>query len=160
MSLVYLFQSVGILTPCGSAGAIAYITSQVLPAILIGPADVALAQWKYIYSMGKKSFPFLAIANALVQGYLSYSERKRSIFSSKLYAISALSGLCIIPFTLLFMKKDINSLQTLNPDLILKDVKATQNFRSIIHRWGFKNLFRSAFMFFSGLASIAGSIYF
>ncbi|EPY49549.1 DUF1772 family protein [Schizosaccharomyces cryophilus OY26] len=160
LNLVYLFQAAGILAPSMSAGAIGYISAQVVPLILLAPADIGLVQFKYMYTLGKRTFPFIAIGSTVVQGCLAYWERRRSVLSSNLYIISGTCSALIVIYILMFMKNTNSTLLSMNPDKVLRSTDATETFRKLLNKWSMKSLFRSVLLCTSALASFAGTFLF
>ncbi|EPX75092.1 DUF1772 family protein [Schizosaccharomyces octosporus yFS286] len=159
-NLVYLFQAAGVLGPSMGAGAALYISAQAVPLLLMAPADVGLAQFKYMYLLGKRTFPFVAIGSTLAQGCLAYWERRRSVLSSNLHLLAGSACTCVILYTLLFMRNINGTLLSMNPDLILKSTEATVAFRNLIQKWCIKNLGRCTLFFFAAVSSFAGTFLF
>ncbi|WBW73045.1 mitochondrial DUF1772 family protein, multimembrane spanning anthrone oxygenase-like [Schizosaccharomyces osmophilus] len=159
-NLVYLFQAAGILVPSMEAGAVLSISAQSIPVLLSAPADVGLAQFKYVYLLGKRTLPFIAAGNMLIQGCLAYWERPRSVLSSNLYLISGSLSVLIPLYSVVFMGNTNGSLLAINPDIVLKSKEATDTFRKLLQKWSIMSLVRSALLCGSALSSFAGTFLF
>ncbi|KAF8462574.1 hypothetical protein BDZ91DRAFT_662148, partial [Kalaharituber pfeilii] len=118
------------------------------PALLLAPSSTSQPQWSYIYTLGKRTMPVLALATSSLYIYLSrvphtYASLPPSIAwrtKPALYLASAALTVSIVPYTILFMRSNITSLERAGEDGKPGERKSV---KGLIDTWGTLNLGRA-----------------
>lgn len=127
-----------------AAGSACYISTSVVPLILKAPLGTAYMQWKHLYDEGKKAFPSLAVSIAASLSTIAYYSTG-CVRNINLAAAGL--AVAIVPFTLLFMKKNISEIEKVGP---IEDPSLLDK----ISKWGKLHTVRAALLLSSFLVSL------
>src|SRR5438045_4213503 len=103
---VRVAQMVGITATSAMAGASFAMSALVVPRILESPSPLLLRQWKHLFEIGRATMPPLSLLTTLAVSYLAYESKNNSAalpHKWKLYLISSILNIGIIPYTLTIM---------------------------------------------------------
>ena len=108
-----------------------------------------------MYAIGKKSSPPIAIAATVCNGFCAYQSRGKSILIGGLvsqfamYVAAAVSVMCIVPYTILYMEPAVNRMLLDLGSQVGKGVKAEllgvreRDIKKALIRWKGLNFVRA-----------------
>ena len=97
------------------AGVSFAMSALVVPRILESPSPLLLRQWKHLFEIGRNTIPPLSIVTSIAVWYLAYEAKSNPNalpHKWKMYLISGILNLSIIPYTAAFMLPLNHKLQT------------------------------------------------
>ncbi|KAF1730636.1 Noranthrone monooxygenase [Beauveria bassiana] len=140
----------GIIGSAWASGTIASLSIIGIPTALSTPGSPTVV-WNGIFTRGMALMPKVAAVTSLCFLYGAYSSRGQR--ESKTFLSAAGLGVCIVPFTLVFMAK--------TNQLLLGSLKATSASSAVetarlISKWGTLNMIRSLFPLAAGILGLWG----
>jgi Domain of unknown function (DUF1772) len=147
-------QMVGLTATSAIAGASFAVSAYVVPRILESPSPLLLRQWKHLFESGKATIPPLSLITSIAIGYLAYEAKGNPNalpHQWKLYLISGILNLGIVPYTLVVMLPTNNKLlakaeetSSLKADDKLVEVGlGGESAHQLVDRWATLNLGRT-----------------
>ena len=139
-----------------SIGYIACFSYAGVPTLSEAPVNTLVKQFSRMYAIGKKSSPPIAIAATVCNGFCAYQSRGKSILIGGLvspfamYVAAAVSVMCIVPYTILYMEPAVNRMLLDLGSQVGKGVKAEllgvreRDIKKALIRWKGLNFVRAA----------------
>lgn len=139
-----------------STGYIACFSYAGVPTLSEAPVDTLVKQFSRMYGIGKSSSPPIAIAATLCNGFSAYHFRGKSLLIGgfvspyALYVAAAVSVMCIVPYTVLYMEPAVNRMLLDLGSHVGKGVKiehlgvSERDVRKALIRWKGLNFVRAA----------------
>lgn len=150
-----------------STGYIACFSYAGVPTLSEAPVDTLVKQFSRMYGIGKLSSPPIAIAATVCNGFSAYQFRSNSVLVGglvspfALYVAAAVSVVCIVPYTLLYMESAVNRMLLDLGGEVSKGIKAEllgvseRDIKRALIRWKGLNFVRAALV---GMGSLFAAV--
>jgi Domain of unknown function (DUF1772) len=156
---IRIAQVIGLTGTAALAGVVFSFSGLLVPRILESPTPLLLRQWKHAFDVGKTRVPPLAGVCASSFLYLAYEVHKHNTpnvvpYKWKMYAMSALLTLGIVPYTLLIMQPTNRKLESKEKetrslavtDTIVEAGLGEETAHALVDKWATMNIGRAALL--------------
>ncbi|MCJ1257721.1 hypothetical protein MMC24_005547 [Lignoscripta atroalba] len=164
-------QTLGITSAAAASGGILAVSYLAIPSLLLAPSTLLVHQWRRIYERGVATAPPLAAMSSLSFAYLAYQSQASPLSTddsrAQLYALAALATLCIVPYTLVFMrsvnakllaKAGQTSIANLKEDIDEGAVLEGESVKELVDWWAVLNFGRGIFPMVGAVLGLFASL--